>query len=69
MGRKRRTTVAELVEGLSVEEVYLVRNASFRETRAGKNYIAAELADATGNGTARVWDAQPANAASFKAGA
>ncbi len=68
MGSKRRVTVEELAEGLSVEEVYLVRNASMRETRTGKNYIAAELGDATGKITTRVWDAQPAHASSFKAG-
>ncbi len=69
MGRKRRVNVEELVEGLSVEEVYLVREASMRETRTGKNYIAAQLADATGKIAARVWDAQPAHAQAFKPGA
>jgi 3'-5' exoribonuclease len=68
MGKKSRSNVKDLVEGMSVEEVYLVKDASMRETRTGKNYIAAQLADATGGITTRMWDAQPAHAASFKAG-
>jgi 3'-5' exoribonuclease len=66
---KRRTTIEDLAEGDSVDEVYLVRDSSLRETRTGKNYIAARLADATGSITTRVWDATPAQAAGFRAGA
>ncbi len=63
-----RTTVEELVEGISVDEVYLVKESSMRETRNGKNYIAAKLSDSTGGITTRMWDATPAHAAQFKAG-
>ncbi len=65
---KVRTTVEELVEGTAVDEVFLVRESSMRETRTGKNYIAAKLADSTGSITTRMWDATPAHAAQFKAG-
>jgi 3'-5' exoribonuclease len=66
---KKRVNVSDLVEGLSVEETYLVREASMRETRAGKNYIAAKLSDSTGTITTRMWDAQASDAAGFKSGA
>jgi 3'-5' exoribonuclease len=66
---KKRVNVSDLVEGLSVEETYLVREASMRETRTGKNYIAAKLSDSTGTIVTRMWDAQASHAAGFKAGA
>jgi 3'-5' exoribonuclease len=68
MAAQRRVGVGELVEGLSVDEVFLVKDASMRSSRNGKNYIAAQLADATGSITTRMWDAQPGNAAGFRAG-
>jgi 3'-5' exoribonuclease len=66
---KARTSVEELVEGVSVDEVFLVKESSMRETRNGKNYIAAKLSDSTGSITTRMWDATPAHAAQFKGGA
>lgn len=68
MGSKRRVNVADLAEGQSVEEVYLVKSGSLREARNGKSYVAAELADATGSVAARAWDARPEHAGVFRTG-
>jgi 3'-5' exoribonuclease len=65
---KRRVNVEDLAEGLNVEETYLVKEGSIREARNGKSYIAAELADATGSISTRVWDARPEQAGIFRAG-
>jgi len=66
---KARTCIEDLVEGTAVDEIFLVKESSMRETRTGKNYIAAKLSDSSGSITTRMWDATPAHAAQFKAGA
>jgi 3'-5' exoribonuclease len=65
---KRRVNIEDLAEGLNVEETYLVKEGSIREARNGKSYIAAELTDATGSISTRVWDARPEQAGIFRTG-
>ncbi len=63
-----RTRISELIEGQRLDEVFLVREASMRETKTGKNYIAAQLGDASGSIVTRLWDARPRDIDTFKAG-
>jgi 3'-5' exoribonuclease len=63
-----RTSISELIEGQKVEEIFLIREASMRETKTGKNYIAAQLGDASGSIVTRLWDARPRDIDTFKAG-
>src|SRR3970282_2128571 len=50
------TTIAELTEDRTVEGVFAVTKKERRRTRAGAQYIALELADASGRVEARIWN-------------
>jgi 3'-5' exoribonuclease len=50
------TTISELAEDRTVEGVFAVTKKERRRTRAGAQYIALELADASGRVEARIWN-------------
>lgn len=66
---RRRVNISDLAEGAQVDEVFLVREGSLRQTRSGGLYIAATLADASGRIPLRAWDAREEQAGVFRAGA
>lgn len=53
---EKKTFVADLREGLLVEDLFLVARKTLAETRAGKPYLALTLMDRTGEIEARVWE-------------
>jgi len=55
-GSDRRTSVAELCPGTSVEEVYLVTRKDLRSTKAGKPYLRLRVSDRTGTADCMVWE-------------
>ncbi|GAF82270.1 unnamed protein product [marine sediment metagenome] len=55
----KKLWVKDIESGAEVEGVFLVREANLRTARNGSQYIQADLADATGQVPARMWDANP----------
>lgn len=60
MTNERRTYVSGLTAGMSVDQVFVVRQKELRTTKTGGYFISATLGDSTGNIIARMWQASEA---------
>jgi 3'-5' exoribonuclease len=56
MAPEKKVFVNKIIEGQTVEEVFLVKEMSRAETRSGKPYLMLTLMDRTGEIGARLWE-------------
>ncbi|HKJ14808.1 MAG TPA: OB-fold nucleic acid binding domain-containing protein, partial [Desulfobulbales bacterium] len=56
MASEKKVFVNKIIEGQTVEEVFLVKEMSRAETRSGKPYLMLTLMDRTGEIGARLWE-------------
>src|SRR5580704_15462037 len=63
-----RRTVQQLVDGDSLDEIYLVGDKQLRANRNGVHYLQMELRDRTGVIAARMWNATEQLFRSFEDG-
>lgn len=50
------STISELINGQAVQGTYLIRNATVRTGRQGRDYLELTLSDQTGEISARLWE-------------
>ena len=63
-----RRFVNELVDGASIDEVYLASEKQLRPNRQGNLYLQVRLSDKTGVVTAMMWNASQSNFDAFDNG-